>query len=171
VVIKICTITLLLLSADFSFCQGLDRIPQVLSDRPTSNEVSFILTPGSKIEIIDANEPWPPRWFAVGTEHKQEDAISFLFLDARFQNDYVTICKIPAAGKSEKEAKGTGYFTCNNRMRPVDVFNGVDLPVNYHDFRINDKGEKLYTARLDTLLDLRGISGNQADTAVKPESR
>ena len=174
-------VILLLLLSFWAFarvhCQGLEAIPPILISEPNqdkiSKEASFILTPNMKMEIVDADQPWPPRWFAAGKDYKKgamnNDSLLVTYIDARFQNGLVTFCKKGWGGKapSINDINHQVYLLCNDKLEPVDTFTGADLPVNSHDFKINSKGEKLVVARLDTLLNLSILTGHPQDTSIK----
>ena len=170
-----------------SFCQKLEYIAPVLTkpgEGKINKNVSFVLTTDPRlndtrdyancIEIIDADEPWPPRWYLMDSAWKRPEKTDTifpdvaLFQDARFQSGHFTFYKNEDSehlnrrlGTSEK------YVICNDKLQPVDSVVKYDLPLNGHDLRINNKGEKLFLARLDTTLDLRKVSGNDGDSDVR----
>ena len=137
----------------YSLCQGLEMIAPVLSQVkygvPDTN-VSFILTPTNSLQIVDARQPWPPRWFVVGSDHTKDDVTNNAlgpFQDARFQNGYLTFFK-----SLPNSRKRGAYIICDQKMELIDSFTGFDLPINPHDFRINKNGEKLFAGKIDTMI-------------------
>ena len=173
---RIACLLLILLTACLGFSQGLEHVPPVLlgkTNHPIDTGVSFVLTPNNIIEIIDADQPWPPRWFVDGGQDltkEQKDAGTIRksnYRDARFQNGYFTYCQLRAFKFMDLEEVQSAYIICNSKMETIDTVIGVDLPLNPHDFKINWRGERLYAAMLDTVLDISKMSGNPADTAMK----
>jgi hypothetical protein len=88
----------LLLSVQIMSCifgQGLESIPPVLirtNEAKNVPDVSFILTPAGRMEIIDAKQPWPPRWFAPSnyTERAGADSanVHLTYMNPRMENGY-----------------------------------------------------------------------------------
>ena len=160
---------LLLAGVGLTYGQGLETVPPVLINKlyhKIDTSISFILTPNNVLEIIDAYQPWPPRWFASNGYDKTKgwDSSAVYYENARFQSNRVTFFK---NWQLNENSFDEGYIICNKRMEPVDTARRRDLPLNTHDFRINEKGEKLIVVRLDTVLNISSMTGNPGDTAHK----
>ena len=149
-----------------SFGQGLEQQPLVGCNPCAGDKSAFILTVGNNVQIVDASQPWPPRWFT--TTEARKGAVKTTPFDARFQNGYYTYSIMWPSLKAEQLTARTSYYLiCNDKMEVVDTCNGADLPLNPHDFRMDAKGRKLVTARLDTVLDMHHATNRDSDTAVK----
>ena len=173
--------------------QGLEHLPPVLKDIANLNETitSFVETSldfrpqelkkpqqyYNCVEIFDADVTWPPRWFYavpfadIGNDSVKRKTVMEAAGDARFQNGFFTFSRVKKTAGRDKGASTlsdfSGYIICNKKMEPVDtVKSGFNETLDLHDFRINERGERMIMANLDTVLDISGASGNPADTAV-----
>ena len=167
---------LFVLLQSLAFCQGLQNVPPVLIGsfhNKINTGASFLLTPNSKLQIADANQPWPPRWFVgfdmpKSSSRELKDYKPYVFADyARVQNNFGTFYKRWPIENDTDTMPKTAYIILNKKMEVVDSFNTDGMDFNFHDFRINEKGEKLICFRLDTLLNLSNLTANPEDTAVK----
>ena len=130
------------------------------------------------IQIVDADAPWPPRWFSSlaifdndsikRADQSQSASRMNVMMDVRFQNGGLTFYKERSVIiRDNKEAEVAGYIICNSHLDPVDTLQSKgQLTVDCHDFRINEKKEKLILLKMDTVLDLRKISGKPQDSKV-----
>ena len=173
--------------------QGLEHLPPVLKDlyHLSDTTISFVETSldfrqqelkkpqqyFNCVEIFDANYTWPPRWYyAVPFADSPNDGVKRkpgieAVGDARFQNGFFTFSRVKkAAGKNKGVSPSSdlaGYIICNKKMEPIDTVKArAGEVLDPHDFRINEKGERMIMANLDTVLNISGSSGNAADTAV-----
>ncbi len=180
---------LLVLCFCHGFAQNLEQLPPVLKDVYTGQDsaLSFVFTAldfrqqeikkpqkyANCVQIFDADISWPPRWyyaipFVRNDSAKQIPAIDAVG-DARFQHGYFTFSRVKKElGKNKGNADGmAGYLICNQKMQPFDTAKSVPAnTIDPHDFRINERGERLLMANMDTVLDISKASGNPADTAV-----
>lgn len=93
-------------------------------------------------------------------------------IDAKVDGGYFSYYEILS-----RQSKGTGqlinpklagYILLNEKMEAVDTAKSNTKRRNlyYHDFRINEKGERLVNLRKDTYLDMRDYTDNQDDSAI-----
>ena len=169
--------TFLLIVSIFSrsLSQGFETVPPILLNNVTGKidtSVTLIMTPEGRLEIIDAYQPWPPRWFSEFNQPKSNSEhpkhIKPFFENARVQNNRITFFKkwiMESSGDSMLTRNG--YIICDRQMEPLDTFKANGLDLNFHDFRINEKGEKLICYILDTVLNLSGLTADPGDTALK----
>ncbi len=135
----------------------------------------------STIQIVDADQPWPPRWYACTPLYSDEmfhnDTLQGLYrfdlmFDAKVEAGHLSFFKILS-----RQPKGVGqliapdlaaYILLDKNLEPFDSISSTTKKRNvyYHDFRINERGEKIIDLRKDTYLDLRDYSGEQKDSAV-----
>ena len=177
-----------------SFCngagQGLEQVPPVLKDVYTMQDstLSFVFTAldfhqqeikrpqkyANCIQIFDADVSWPPRWYYAlpftNADSANNKPVIDAVGDARFQRGRFTFSRVKKElGKNKGSTGGVaGYIICNQKMEALDT--ATSIPVNTidpHDFRINEKGERLLMTNIDTVLDISKASGNPADSAVK----
>lgn len=158
-----CVLIILIIGAVKSFCQGLETVPPVLADTPhvkINEKVSFILTADLRhypkgirpyvncVEIVDADQPWPPRWYFPGkkynppaSENDTAKILEELFLDARYQNGFITFSSGLIADYKPlvRFAQTTQYIICNEKLEAVDSLKNTGTPINAQDFRINEK--------------------------------
>lgn len=133
------------------------------------------------IQIIDADQPWPPRWYAATpvytdamfeANNKQNQYRFDFMIDAKVDDGYFSFYKIIS-----KQPKGqgqlvapqfAGYILLNEKMEPVDTVKSNTKRSNmyFHDLRINQQGERMVDLKKDTYLDLRDYTDNPEDTAV-----
>jgi len=135
----------------------------------------------NSVQIVDADQPWPPRWYTSTPIYTDEMFNSVtkngeyrydMESDAKIINGYFSFYKILS-----KQKMGTGqliapefaaYILLNEKMEPVDTIrsNLKRSNVFFHDLRINDKGERMVDLKKDTYLDLRDYTDDPQDTAV-----
>ncbi|MDB5283279.1 MAG: hypothetical protein JWO06_2354 [Bacteroidota bacterium] len=176
-------------SLSCAFSQGLEHVPPVLKNElPVNDTSSFILSAtdvhrmfgaGSQrysntLEIFDARTPWPPRWFTTiplpeGAPEDSKIRLDLMY-DARIQRDYFTYYRLKSFANDDddfKDAEFNGFIICNKKMEAIDTIkSNSKLVLDPHDFRINEKGERMALATMDTLLDLRKVSGKKSDSSV-----
>ena len=161
------------------FAQQLHKIcPVVLKKGNLPDSISFVLTTADfntfrgrdasyapAIEIVDADQPWPPRWFALHpSDISSEIGSGFLMLNASCQNDhfmFYTVIKAPQYNSY------LGILICNKNMEIVDSFFCPGREIDSHDFIASPDGNMLFFAHHDTTMDLRKIYHNTYDSAVK----
>jgi len=172
-------------------------LPPVLGDKPTSDTFSILLTTTDlarydekkekkpyvqSIQIIDANEPWPPRWYsslALVTDEihqKIKDQGQFMYnfiVDAKVEKDVLAFYKIISKQDVKisplNKPDISGYILLNQKYEAIDtVTAGGHKRRNlfYHDFRLNDKKERIVDLRKDTYLDLRDYTDDEKDSTV-----
>lgn len=135
----------------------------------------------SSVQIIDVNEPWPPRWYTSTPEYtnaQYTDDTSkgfqrmFTYIDVREVGGYLSFYELLSFPKLvDAPLMGTkfaGYLLLNKNMVPADTVRSTDAIRNlfFHDLAINNKGERLVNLRKDTYLDLRDYTEDYSDTAV-----
>ena len=130
------------------------------------------------IQIADADEPWPPRWYtnlpyrtyAENIRDSAEGKRRYDFMiDAKIADGYLAFSETSAKVKDEayvsKEADG--YILLNKKYEVVDtVVSITPSKIFWHQLSINKAGERLISVISQTKLDLRPYTNNQADAAV-----
>jgi len=174
----------------------LTYVPPVLTSKPCKDTTSLIITTASDarerekeqkkpylntVQIIDADQSWPPRWYnntplytdEMFAEDNSKNLYRFDYIiDAKVDGGYFSYYEILS-----RQSKGTGqlinpklagYILLNEKMEAVDTAKSNTKRRNlyYHDFRINEKGERLVNLRKDTYLDMRDYTDNQDDSAI-----
>lgn len=160
------TVTSFILTADND-----SRVHNKIQYRPYTNSV----------QIIDADQPWPPRWFSSTEVYPDENfnmdsaagIARFDYLqDARIVSGYFSFYKILSRSSKQQvvvdRPEFAAYLLLNDKMECVDTVKSATAMRNiyFHDVSINAKGERLTSVKKDTYLDLRDYSGNQADNCV-----
>lgn len=135
----------------------------------------------SSVQVIDVDQPWPPRWYTTTPVYTDEmykmDTSNgryhlYMLMDVRIVGGYFSFYKIlsnPGINDGPlMNCEFAGYLLLNNKMEAVDTVKSSDAIRNlyFHDLSINSKGEKLVNLRKDTYLDLRDYSNDYRDTAV-----
>ena len=180
-----------------AYSQNLEYVPPVIPLKPvTDTALSFVVTTASDardrgvqekkpymntVQIVDADQPWPPRWYAATPlytdsmfeKDNRENMYRFNYIiDAKVEGKYFSFYKILS-----RQSKGVGqliapqfagYIMLNEKMEPVDTALSTAKRRNlyYHDFRINANGERLVDLRKDTYLDLRDYTDQDKDSVV-----
>ncbi len=133
------------------------------------------------VQIVDADAPWPPRWYAstayfspeVFNEYEQAKQYRFDFLiDAKVHAGHFSLYKIRS-----KQAKGigqlvdpefAGYVLLNEKMEITDTvrskLNGLNM--YFHDLRLNERNERMVDTKKSIYLNLTSYTCNAKDTAV-----
>ena len=184
-------------SLNYAYSQGLNFLAPVINrSLNVDTGVSIILTTGdaarfegaqeeipytSSVQIIDADQSWPPRWYTstpVYTDEMYKKDTSqgryhlYMLMDVRIVGGYFSFYKILSnPGLSDGplvNCEFAGYLLLNDKMEAVDTVRSSDAIRNlyFHDLAINAKGERLVNLRKDTYLDLRDYSNDYRDTAV-----
>jgi hypothetical protein len=177
--------------------QDLENIPPVTSDASAKDsQFTFLFNTidfhkfknlgpqvyENTIQIVDADTPWPPRWYtsvpmAYTDSLVRYDSIhqlmrGYLLFDAKPQGDKITFYKqLSVINTKTNDTSGwAGYIICDKNMEAIDTLktHGRER-LFFHDFRMNDKNERIALVRIDTSLDLRQISGNKKDSLVSSE--
>lgn len=164
--------------------QQLDSIlPVFRLDGSLTDSVSFILTASdynlwqgqpakyvSSIQIIDAANPWPPRWFATSPVNSvvgKNNERGRPFINVSEQNGKIVfssaVFKQFPGGHNEMQ-DAVLMFKLNFEL--TDTFYKPGLEIDVHDFAINNKGEKLYFLVCDTVVNMRGFIKNASDSLV-----
>ena len=124
----------------------------------------------SSIQIVDAGNTWPPRWFVtapVDVNMREAGEMGLPITNASDQNGEV----IFANAIFKKYFNGNpgmqqAILMCNHQMELIDTFFKPGREIDGHDFAINENGEKLYFLSCDTFVDMRGFFGNNSDSMV-----
>jgi hypothetical protein len=135
----------------------------------------------NSIQIVDADEPWPPRWY-VSTPYYSDSAYNTDTKDGFYRYDVVVDAKVDFGLFSfykiiSKQHLGigqlvspdfAGYILLNEKMEPIDTISSNTEKSNlyFHDLRINKKGERMVDLKKDMYLNLTKRTGNAKDTAV-----
>ena len=168
------------------FGQNLLQLPPVLKAEKAYSDtsLSFIFTTtdlhhsefkkpqkyANCLQVFDADVPWPPRWYYAipfNDSAGKKSGINTLG-DARLQQGQFTFYRVKKGGDKNNPFANSiaGYVFCNKKMEAVDTLNSSkNNIIDPHDLRVNDKGERMVMAYLDTVLDISQASGNPADTA------
>jgi len=157
--------------------QQLDSILPVLRQQGIlTDSVSFILTAtdysfwqgqpakfAGSMQIIDAANPWPPRWFAtspVDSNLKKINAGNTPIINAFEQGGKLIFSNaIYRSYPGGHTAQQQAILMCNQHFELTDTFYKPGYEVDVHDFAINDKGEKLYFLVCDTTVTMKDFSG------------
>lgn len=118
------------------------------------------------IEIIDAAQPWPPRWFALHPVDTATDLSTsgMIILNADEQaGKFVFFAVIPTGANMNSLA----ILICNKNMEVVDTFYRQGREIDAHDFKLSENGDMMYFNVHDTIADLSKVTHNLADSAVK----
>lgn len=119
----------------------------------------------SSLQIIDPLQPWPPLFFSNIKVSKTDIGTNGFFQDLRFQEEARQLTFFQAS-PDKKGGNRSMYFICDTNFAVIDSFRGSKGYITGHGFQINSKGERLYFANEDTVLDLSKFSGIAADSAV-----
>ena len=168
-----------------TFSQGLDKIcPLYLEQGKPEGSLSFLLTAtdynffrnkpnqfDNNIQIVDADQPWPPRWFAAMPFDSSLGLpyAALVPLNASYQNQKFSFLSIiKTKGKNNAPENLHGFIICDSNMAITDTFTqpNHDLDLDHHDFQIRPNGEKLFFALHDTVIDMTAIHHNTKDTAL-----
>ena len=136
------------------------------------------------VQIIDAEQPWPPRWYSATPLYtkamfEKDSAEGFArfdyIVDVKVVSGYFSFYKL----LSRPDLKGgplenpelASYLLLNDKMQCVDTVKTNKKVGNlyFRSISINSKGEKLVSLKRDVHLDLHLYSQNPADTAVHCE--
>ena len=176
-------IFLVLASQVRAFSQGLEKVaPVLLKEGKPASGTSFLLTATdfsfftqisdsfeNSIQIIDADQPWPPRWFsttAVDTSLGLPYG-ALIPLNASYQNQqfsFFSIAKTP--DKNNKAINRRGFLLCNAKLENTSFFYEADYNLDHHDLKTKGNGEKLFFALHDTVMDLSRFYNSPKDTAL-----
>lgn len=133
----------------------------------------------NSVQIVDAASPWPPRWYTSAPVYTDSmykiDTINHLWrlyfvFDPKVDRGQLSFFKeltLTRIGE-EKAALDAGYIILNHQMEPVDTVRSTGKHAMYfHDFRTNDRNERLVDIKMDTTLDMRVASGDPKDSSVR----
>lgn len=148
--------------------QGADSVAFILTTLDDNLYKRRPLQYSSAIEIIDADAPWPPRWFAL---HPSDTGIisrptMMLMMNASMDTTglhYLTIAQT-SPGRYEPVV-----ITCDRYMRPADTFAAYRHIMDSHDFAMDRQEGVIYFATHDTTVDLRDAYGNPAEVLMPME--
>jgi hypothetical protein len=155
----------------------------VKSDLTRSDSTSLVLTAidynfyigqstpyTSTIQIVDAQKPWPPRWFTskpFNVNEYTEPGDAGTLLDASVQNDKLTFFSLLDIKSSNGDmAHKQSYLSCNKNMMLSDTFTTAQSAIDGHDFKVSPAGEKLFFLPREKKVDMTGFTHESADTAV-----
>ncbi len=113
----------------------------------------------SSLEIIDANAPWPPRWFMPASYNSSLRFTALMPLNASIQENklsYYTVFRHYSA--EEKQTARVAYIICNEDAEPIDTFYG-DYEPDAHEFRLMSNGEKIYFDVSNQKVNLKDLFG------------
>ena len=177
-------VLLILVINQNTFCQGLDKIcPVILQQGNTKADISFVLTTTdynfarnrparyeNSIQIIDVNQPWPPRWFSA---MEPDTTMPFPYgqtvpINASYQNKqftYFTVIKVK--GPANTVLNKQGFVICNPNLQPVDTLMLPNQEIEHHELRIAPNGDKIFFVMHDSVVDMRAIHHLEQDSALK----
>ena len=138
----------------------------------------------NSIQIIDANQPWPPRWYSATPVYTDEmfhkDTMAGVsrfdwIMDAEIVAGHLSFYKLLSRPLMTdgplQNVELAGYMMLNGKLQCTDTIRterGIEN-MFYRSLSINEKGEKLVGLKKDTHLDLRSYSNSQADSSVHCE--
>lgn len=118
------------------------------------------------LEIVDADAPFPPRWYAL---HPGDTAADFttswmVMIDAAVKDSGFSFFTIlnSASGK-----KNMSIAYCGKDMAIRDTFYKEGGELDCHDFILAPHGEVVYFLAHEQMVDLRKAYNNEEDSAVK----
>ena len=136
----------------------------------------------NSIQIVDADEPWPPRWYTAmpyysNDQYLQDSANDIkscdFLMDAKMEHGYLSYFKSTFKFKMKSltllSNDISGYILLNKKYEPVDTVTKLEPKAHFfdwHDLRINKNGDRLLSVKVSSKLDLRDQTGNPADSAV-----
>jgi hypothetical protein len=178
---KFFTLLALLFAATAGYSQ-LDFIGRVtLQDGHPQGNTSFLLTYSdyhlwigqpaaynSSLQIIDADQPWPPRWFATNPQNGDTGALQWplpMFNASIQNNKLVFVNGIPAKPGASAISRPS-IIICDTNLAFVDTFYRYGQEFDGHDFKISPSGEVLYFSVNHATVDMRSVFQNQSDSAV-----
>ena len=123
------------------------------------------------LQIVDAAQPWPPRWFTMSpfdmNEYTQVGESTTL-LDASVQNGKMTFYSLIDTRETDGGAGlKQAYLSCDKNLQFTDTFTTTQRAVDGHDFKVSSSGEKLYFLPLDTTVDMSAFTGDSLDKKIK----
>lgn len=190
---------LICLGSSIAICQDLEYLAPVLSKNAVRDTASLILTTGNdawaegipqkkiytnSVQIIDADQPWPPRWYSATPVYTAEmfrkDTLAGVsrfdwMIDAEIVSGYFSYYKLLSRPLMKdgplQNVELAAYLLLNDKMQCIDTVKTEKGAENmfYRSLSINSKGERLVGLKKDTYLDLRMYSHIQADSSVHCE--
>ena len=123
------------------------------------------------IQIIDAAQPWPPRWFAstpFNINEYTQVGESTALIDASVQNGKMSFFALIDT-KEENGGLGRkqGYLFCDKSMMITDTFTTQERAIDGHDFKTSESGEKLYFLPQEATVDMSSLTHDGQDKVVK----
>jgi hypothetical protein len=192
----LCLLTISLFTA-MCGAQDLEYLPPVV-DPGVSSDTNISLIVGTidyarfgrkaerkpymnSMQIIDADQTWPPRWYVATAlytpEMFREDSIlrrlRFYHLGySQVSDGYLSYLYLAPADPKDNSSKlkfGYSFILLDQHMNAVDTINSRIL---YNgklgkDYYTNPNLEKLAAVEMDTVLDFSKVTGNKKDRAVK----
>jgi len=119
----------------------------------------------SSLQIVDPLHPFPPIFFANALPADENAEERGIYQDFRFQETVRQLSFFFGISDKQGESVST-YYICDTNFSVVDTFRGRKGSVTGHGFEINARGECLYFANEDTVLNISAFSRNPGDTAV-----
>jgi hypothetical protein len=135
----------------------------------------------NSVQIIDAEESWPPRWYSATPVYTAEmfrrDTLAGVsrfdwMIDAEIVSGYFSYYKLLSRPLMKdgplQNVELAAYMLLNDKMQCIDTIKTAKGAENmfYRSLSINSIGERLVGLKKDTYLDLRTYSHNQADSSV-----
>ncbi len=171
------------ISTGCNFAQGLENICALrLQQTDTISDISFLLTltdysllrkdPArftNSIQIVDATQPWPPRWFAAWAP---DTALSppyslVMPLNASLQNGtFSYFSEVLVNNKDKGKQNRQGFMICNENLEITDTFILPDENIDHHEFVIAKNNEKLFFVLHDTIVDQSNVYNSITESAL-----
>jgi len=186
---------LMCLGSHAGSCQDLEYLAPVLNKKAVKDTASLILTTGNdawsegipqkkiytnSVQIIDADEPWPPRWYSSTPVYTAEmfrrDTLAGVsrfdwMVDAEIVDGHFSYYKLLSRPLLKEgplqNVELAAYMLLNDKMQCVDTIKtekGIEN-LFYRSLSINSKGERLVGLKKDTHLDLRMYSNVPTDSS------
>ena len=159
--------------------QSLSKIsPVTLKKGSLSDSLSFVLTTldnnlykhkpllyASGIQIIDADAPWPPRWYALHSSDTsaQNKPTMMLMLNAVYDSGHLRFLTLAT---DHNNTANVAVLACDKQMQTKDTFFAYHKLIDSHDFLPAADGGMIYFAVHDTVVDIRQAYHDPTEFAV-----
>lgn len=142
---------------------------------------SELVSYNQSLQIIDADEPWPPRWYTCPPYYTKEmfNQITAkkqyrydMTIDAKVESGYLSFYKILSQqnmGVGQLHAPDfAGYILLNSKYEAIDTVISKEPGFNmyFHDLRLGKGNERMVDMKKNIKLDLRKYANEERFKAV-----
>jgi hypothetical protein len=153
-----------------AYCKLPDSVSFVFASTDYNYFLNLPASFTSSLQIIDANEPWPPRWYLPSSFDSLLPFMALMPINGSVQQNklsYYTVFRYHSPGLNQ--IARVAYILCNEQAEPVDTFFG-NLEIDSHEFRLYPNGEKLYFDVAGEKLNGRDLLGLDTMMKIKYEN-